>query len=209
MLVGCFGGHWVERKGLRVYSLFWAGGWRLLECAWWRVIMWPLGSSDPQQKLCVPLSVQSSWSTSKLKTALFSSLCLYSTNNVSVWHHRSIVVVTNTGDRRECIRTLYRNCYKKNASLITLQDNNRIIKALVHNINPINARCGFSELKPAHTQLLVKVCPRLWWKDISANLHSWWITQPPSLYLASFAWKVRLNEAERSALVGCLITLWF
>lgn len=48
---------WVGRKGLRLYSLFWAGGWRLLECAWGRVIMWPLGTPDPQQKPGVPLSV--------------------------------------------------------------------------------------------------------------------------------------------------------
>lgn len=48
---------WVGRKGLRLYSLFWAGGWRLLECAWGRVIMWPLGTPDPQQKPGMPLSV--------------------------------------------------------------------------------------------------------------------------------------------------------
>lgn len=29
--LGCV--DWVGRKGLRLYSLFWAGGWRLLECA--------------------------------------------------------------------------------------------------------------------------------------------------------------------------------
>lgn len=53
------------RKGLRRHSLFWAGGWRLEECAWWRVIMWLRGTSDPQQKLCMPLSARRSRSASQ------------------------------------------------------------------------------------------------------------------------------------------------
>lgn len=48
------------RKELRLYGLFWAGGWRPLECAWGRVIMWPLGTRHPQQKTGTPLSVCSS-----------------------------------------------------------------------------------------------------------------------------------------------------
>lgn len=62
-LVGFSGG--AGRKGLRRHSLFWAGGWRLEECAWWRVIMWPRGTSDPQQKLCMPLSARGSRSSSQ------------------------------------------------------------------------------------------------------------------------------------------------
>lgn len=61
LLLNCV--HWVQgigRKELRLYGLFWAGGWRLLECAWGRVIMWPLGTPHPQQKTGTPLSVCSS-----------------------------------------------------------------------------------------------------------------------------------------------------
>ena len=75
----CFGGaHWVGRKGLRLYSLFWAGGWRLLECAWGRVIMWPLGTPDPQQKPCVPLISRQQLEIFQTENCPFSVLCLKS-----------------------------------------------------------------------------------------------------------------------------------
>lgn len=40
------------------------------------------------------------------------------------------------------------------------------------------------------------------------DLHSWWISQPPSS-LSTLSWKVRLNQARRCCLFRCLITLWF